>query len=515
MDGSASLSKAPSQDRRTATAPQRGRPYSTIYGVCTAVSIATWLLAIGAPLWVDETGSYWLIEKGFGQIAARVGFYGFPAYYYILWLGTRVLGTSEIALRIPSVLAMLGAAWLVYLAAREMFDRERAAIAVVVFCLEPVVVFASVDAGVYAFATLMTAAAIVLLLRLGKTDGSWPAVLLGLATAGVMWFHYLFAVIGPALVVCFFVVKRGSGRAMWRQLGAAACGFAAGMAPVVPGIAKMFRTRGTHVYLGAPVWRDLLVMVTPGVGALLLFAAAGAALAATAARRRRAGNHWNWAGWDGVICAALAGIPMGILYGVSALTPVHVSAPPWHLLASAPGIALGWAWMARGLESRRVQVALCVLVTAAGVYRAMTAPMSVSAQPSDKYAVAAAEKNASVDGAPVVVCSDFVESDYEPMPVGGAKESRLFSQLAYYRLSVPVVPLPKALNAEAMRVGGEFVDEATTRQERFLAMGDEPSYPTLDWLAKRAAEAYSVRVLGVFSDVKVMEFTPRGKSGGM
>ena len=59
------------------------------------------------------------------------------------------------------------------------------------------------------------------------------------------------------------------------------------------------------------------------------------------------------------------------------------------------------------------------------------------------------ENNASADNAPVIICSDFPEADYVPMPMDSAKESRLFTQLSYYKLTVPVVPLPRALNEEA------------------------------------------------------------------
>jgi hypothetical protein len=70
------------------------------------------------------------------------------------------------------------------------------------------------------------------------------------------------------------------------------------------------------------------------------------------------------------------------------------------------------------------------------------------------------------------------------------------------------VPLPQALNGEAMRVGSQFLREAAEKHERFLALGFEQSYKTLDWLAQSAAGTYSVRKLGVFDKVEVLEFLP-------
>jgi hypothetical protein len=126
-----------------------------------------------------------------------------------------------------------------------------------------------------------------------------------------------------------------------------------------------------------------------------------------------------------------------------------------------------------------------------------------------KGALAVAEQNASVDNAPVLICSDFPESDYATMPVDSAKESQYFSQLSYYKLSVPVVPLPRALNNEAMMVASGFFQFAATNHQRFLALGYFPSYRTLDWLAGSAEAQYSVRVVGNYDGVLVLEFTPR------
>jgi hypothetical protein len=58
-------------------------------------------------------------------------------------------------------------------------------------------------------------------------------------------------------------------------------------------------------------------------------------------------------------------------------------------------------------------------------------------------------------------------------------------------------------------VGGEFLQQAAQKQERFLAMGYKYSYKTLDWLAQQAAGRYSVHALGVYDGVKVLEFAPR------
>jgi len=100
------------------------------------------------------------------------------------------------------------------------------------------------------------------------------------------------------------------------------------------------------------------------------------------------------------------------------------------------------------------------------------------------------------------------------LPVGDAvKDSVLFAPLTYYKLTVPVVALPRSLNDDATRIGSQFLNGATQRHQHFLALAFTSSYGTLDWIAKNAAEKYDVRNLGIFDEIKVMEFLPRNQAG--
>jgi hypothetical protein len=146
----------------------------------------------------------------------------------------------------------------------------------------------------------------------------------------------------------------------------------------------------------------------------------------------------------------------------------------------------------------------------------LTTPLLRQHQYSWKYALELVEKNASADDAPVLICSDIPESDHMAMPVGSAvMESGILPPLSYYQLSVPVTPLPRALNDEAMRDGSRFLQQAAQRHQRFLAMAFVKSYETLDWLRNQAGGTYNVRELGAFDGVKVLEFAPRGELPGL
>ena len=475
------------------------------YILCVLASISLWFLAIASPLWLDETGSYWVIAKGFQKIATRQGPLSNPIYSYILWFVTRVTGMSEMGMRIPSVLAMLGAAYVFYLCARQLFQRETAMVATIVFCVNPIVMKQAVDARPYAFEALATNAAILVLLRLRKSDSLWLAGVFGLLSALIVYFHFLGAAVLPALLLTFILWKHREGKVFWQQLGVGLLTCGAAFVPLIPDLAGLFRHAGTHVFDPSPSPLLLLWVFLPG---LLAFACALIAGIIAVALTMRTNPKPEVDRWQIPLCFSLALIPVFILYGISVATPIHMFTPR-HVLTAVPGISLCWALGLSLYRSRAMQLVFCMVLVGvtAGVY--FTSPTASLHGYSWKYAVAAAEKSAAPDHAPVLVCSDYPESNFVPMPLHSAKESRYFSPLAYYRLSVPVVPLPRALNAEAKQVGTSFLAQASRQHERFLAMGFKFSYRTLDWLRQQAAANYTVHRLGVFDGVKVLEFEPK------
>jgi multisubunit Na+/H+ antiporter MnhB subunit len=477
-----------------------------IYSLSLAVSVSIWFIAIRSPLWLDENHSFYVIKSGFSQIMSRMGWPIVPVYSYILWLSTKVIGTSELALRIPSILAMLAAVYLLYLAARKLFDPDIAIIAAVVFCLHPIVIFASIDARPYAFAALTINASILALVYLRHNNSNWLAALFGLTAASIAYFQFMFVVILPALAIAFVAVKIGDRKTLWRQATVAFAAFALAFLPVIPVLQLMFHTRGSHVFSQAPTLHELVS--TLGLRELM-FVLIGCLLLAAATRHLDLKSRPE--GWRFLFCASLGLVPILILYGVSVGTPIHVFVERYRLVA-IPGIALCWAWLVSRIDSRALRLMFCVALVTVAACLSFSSPFSRLHNYTWKYALEFVEKDASRDNAPVLICSDFPEADVAPMPVGAAVEDNgFFAPLASYPLSVPVVGLPRALNDEAIRVASGFLQEAAERRERFLAVAYRPSYRTLDWIVSSAFRTHDVRELGTFDGIKVLEFIPHAQ----
>ena len=473
-------------------------------GLAVVAALSVWFLAIRAPLWLDETGSYWNIAGGFRQIWARsIKLNSFPAYYYILWLTNLMFGSKEIVLRIPSVLAMGATTYVVYRCGRELFSREVALIAAVLFILDRRIVFEAIDVRPYGFALLMTSLAIFSFMRWSKTNRPLDAALFGTACAWIFYFHYLFGCIVVAFAICYVIERGRSAWVEWRQLAIASGCFVLLMLPVCARLWYLHQTRNTHVFAAAPAFRSLLRALAPGV---VPFVFLGVGIIAVAAQKLSKPNLDSLRGF--FVCATLAFVPAVILYGITLATPLHVFVERYEAVA-VPGIALSWAWILTLVDSRPLRLLCCAALVTWGAYGYYTSPRAGLHGFTWKYPLEFADANAARDGAPLLICSDLPEADFQSMPIGPASESVLFSPLSYYKIRARVVPMPRTLNEQARLIGRNVSSQAALHHERFLAIGFRPSYPTLRWLEGVTSASHTARVVGSFDGIQVVEFDPQ------
>ncbi len=472
------------------------------YGVTIAASLSIWFLAIRAPFWVDETLSYWQIAGGFHAIWERsIQGNSFAAYAYILRLTKTAFGEKELTLRIPSVLAMFGAAYVLYRCARELFDWDVAAIATVLFILPRGIAFAAIDARPYAFALLLTNLTIFMFLRWSKTHLTKYAALLGISAAGIFYFHYLFACILVALAIFYLLSQARSLRADLLQIGIALGCFLLVLLPVLPRLRYIYETRATHSFASAPQWMSLLQILNPGTLQLLILV--GILLFAAVARhlivpdRERLNKL--------LLCCCIGLVPICLLYTISVATTIHVFIPR-YLLVAVPGMCLLWAWVCSLIDSRVLRAFFCFAFASLCLFQAYSSPASRTHEGSWKQALAYANAMATDSNTQILMCSPLVEADYQPMPEV-ANDSVLYAPLSYYKVNVPVVPLPRSMNPEAERQVLRFL--VGSRHARFLVLaGFGPSTQILDFVAYSSQDTHSYRVLGPFDGVWVAEFTP-------
>ena len=476
------------------------------YPVALVASLSIWFLAIRAPLWLDETLAYWQVSGGFAKVWSRSAL--MPSsigYLYTLWVAKSILGSSEIALKIPSTLAMLGAVYFLFRAARQLFDLEFAFLSCIFFALEYNVVFAATDARPYAFALLATNVAIFAFVRWMTRRQMREAILFGAAAAGILYFHYLFGAILPAFAIYYLVARHRSIKTDLRQLAAVLITFTLVALPLVFRVAGLYQTKVIHVvqelrHPGLAALNTLAPMQT-------LIGFGIAALVAALVRKIRFPGRESFPAI--LLCPLLALVPAGVFFAVSAATPVHLVIPR-YLTVTAPGSALTWALLTTYIDSRALRQIFCVGLVGITLFEAYSSPLSRHHELNFKQAHAFVNANIAKDegSVPVLVCSAFIESDHTTELGNSNGENPLYSQVSYYPIHAPLGFLPMDLNDETIRVAGQTVLASAQRHQRFIFVVPPSSYPTLQWLGNYAQGAFTAEILGEFEEILVVEFRP-------
>lgn len=203
----------------------------------------------------------------------------------------------------------------------------------------------------------------------------------------------------------------------------------------------------------------------------------------------------------------LALVPVGVLFGVSTVTPAHLVIPR-YLTVVAPGSTLIWALLTRCIDFPLLRKLFCVGLVAVTMFETFNSPDSRCHELNFKKSHAFVNTNLASAPATVLVCSAFIESDYEPLPADRAAENALLSQIDYYPINAPTIMLPMDLNHEAIRIGGQAVAAAAQRRQRFLVVAAPTSYKTVNWLIDDSRGFFTPRMLGEFDEIVVVEFQP-------
>ncbi|MDW5330347.1 glycosyltransferase family 39 protein [Plantactinospora sp. KLBMP9567] len=300
-----------------------------------------------APLWRDELATWSAASRPLRDLLRLIGTIdAVSGPYYLLmhgWLA--VAGDSAVALRLPSALAMAGAAALTTVLGARLFGRRAGLLAGLLFAILPSTSRYGQEARPYALATLLAVLATLLLCR-ALDRSAWPR-----------WAGYAAAVAGLGLAN-LFAVSLVAGHAFAVLLGRRdrvrlrwllAVGTAGLLLAPLAVLGRAQQSRQLD-WVGRPGAGDLLglpgsVVQAGAVGGLLF----GLAAVGVASRGR-----------SGVVLGLTVLLPALLLFVAGQLTPLFV---PRYLLFVLPFACL---LAAATLASLRLGAGL-VIVLAAGL----------------------------------------------------------------------------------------------------------------------------------------------------
>ncbi len=307
------------------------------------------------PLWRDELATWSAASRPFGDLFRMLGNIDAAAapYYLLMTLWIGVFGDSALALRLPSLLAMAGAAAVTTVLGRRLFGTAAGVTGGLLFALVPAISRYGQEARPYALTTLLAVLATWLLVR-ALDEPSWrrwagyAACVAGLGLAHVL---ALFLLAGHAVAVLLaWRVDRQPKALRWVAAVAAA-----GALLVVP-VSFALGQQGKQLnWVGTPDLDSLLgapggvVGAEQVAGALVALAVLGAFLAGR---------------WGLVLGTAVLGSVLLLFVG-GLVTPLWVTR---YLTFAIPLLCLlaGVAASRTALAGARRVVAIALLVLIVG-----------------------------------------------------------------------------------------------------------------------------------------------------
>jgi hypothetical protein len=482
------------------------------YQLLTAWAVLTlWVLPIRSSFWLDETGTYWIIKDGLANLFARAMASSgeSPLYYLVAWLAHFVPGRTEAILRLPSLIAMIAANWLLYKLAARLFDVETAPFVVLVFACSEQMAFAAADARPYALGLFFLIASAWMLVRWLDSGRLLYGVGYVWLAALTIYTHVFLAIALVAYGIYALyrsregVVKRSALFAAWMVSGLLSL-------PLIPQLLAMYRARGSHSPLGAPNVSEFLAALAPPV----LAASIGLGLLirwiSSPRRPLERGENITAPKESVILAAGWALLPLGILYLFSVFTQSDLFLPRYYASA-APGLALLFGWWIRAAVPAfaRAFVASALIVCA-------TLSFSQLQHGKENWAGAMAKVRelTSAGDTPVLMASGFLEAtDAEALNQPKLREV-LFAPLALYPAGARVIPLPRRLDEKSMLYLETIVAADLLYRTRFVLVCEWDERITYGlWLRGRLApQGFRSVSQGNFGDLGVLLFSrePRG-----
>ncbi|MFC8451322.1 glycosyltransferase family 39 protein [Kitasatospora sp. NPDC057223] len=345
------------------------RPLRSVWFWPVLATLAAGLYRIGGPvLWHDELATLTVVHRTRSEILAMLqnvdAVHG--AYYLFLHYWINVFGDSPAMLRLPTVLAMAGAAACVALSGRRMFTPRAGVTGGLVFALIPNVTRYGQEARSYAFVVLGAALAILLLLRALERPTVLRWLGYGMCVTAVAYIHLVALVFLGAHA--FGTVLAWWRRRDWRLPVGFALAAAAGVAAAYPLIKLGQAQSGRQIgWIVRPTVQDLSGIWPQIFGSTLL---AGAVVLAAALAW---GSGRTWAAAFGTTAAALPVLAIWVISRnaqVSYFMPKYLFfvLPAWAVMAGA-GIAL---LRLRGIAAGLLALAVMVLPDQSVMHRELS-----------------------------------------------------------------------------------------------------------------------------------------------
>ncbi len=215
------------------------------------------LISVNQSLWLDEATSALVSRMPLTEIFSKFlpGDFHPPLYYLLLKYWAILFGTSEISLRIPSVIFGLATIYITYLIGRELVNKNVGLVASGLLATSGLAIYYSQEARMYSLVALLVSSLVFSLVKTTKEDrvGDWVilSVLLGLTFLT----DYVAVLIIPAFWIYAFLSKQK--KPWWKKFVMSHIILAMSAASLLPILLKQLNN-GFLVGTTSPLWYQIL-----------------------------------------------------------------------------------------------------------------------------------------------------------------------------------------------------------------------------------------------------------------
>ena len=190
--GGAAVARLPRREREAGLRlrPRPSRAALAVGGL-TVAALVLRLIATRS-IWLDEATSITQAQLPLGGLldSLRASDVHPPLHHLLLWVLAHTVGTAELVMRMPSILAGTALVPVVFVLGRELYDRRAGLVAAALTTVAPFAVWYSQEARMYALFMLFATLAVLAQLRALRRGERRDWVLYAVASAGLVWTQY-------------------------------------------------------------------------------------------------------------------------------------------------------------------------------------------------------------------------------------------------------------------------------------------------------------------------------------
>jgi hypothetical protein len=465
-----------------------------------------WLMPLSSSFWVDEMVTVFVVRHGPGHPSLAAAPQVPASIYYLLpGAAEALLGFSETTYRLPSILLMGAALFLVARLAARLIHPQAGWFAVFACLALRGINYEAADARPYALGSCVAGASLWFLIR-WLDSARWRDALLFVVFAALLWRVHLIFWPFYLVIAAYTLVRlaRRETRVGYLRAGAIFTLLGIALLPVLVQALGLLRDAKAHVIVPPP---SLGALTHALQWRLVMVCGAGAWLLRRLFRWQPDPAPPSWASRTLILCWWLCH-PL-CLFGFSWLTGNSVFVPRYLSLA-LPGAALAaTALAARSIPATQWRPLAALL--AAGVLLALGQwrnPWPPHHNSDWRAAARQIRELPLAAGTPVICPSPFIEATPPAWRPDYSLPGFLYAHLPVYPIPGRAYLFPFETSREAEQYAARLSQETLSGSGRFVLYGgDHNVLLWRSWFARRPELAgWHSRRLGPFGDVEVVVF---------